>query len=41
MLDTYTETILFELPLPSFLVDFKNTFNSIVIPKLTTIIQDI
>lgn len=41
MSDTYTETILFELPLPSILVDFKNAFNSIVIPKLNTIIQDI
>lgn len=41
MANTYTETILFDLPLPDLLVQFKNSINSILIPRLNNIIADI
>ena len=41
MTNTYTETILVHVPLPDFLVSFKDTCVNMIVPGLSSIIADL
>lgn len=41
MTNTYSETVLMELPLPQFLIDFKDTCVNSIVPGLVSIINDL
>ena len=41
MTNTYSETVLLDLPLPQFLIDFKDTCVGTIVPGLNSIINDL